>query len=606
MTPSSATATAPAPATHPAGPAASASSGASASRLRVTLGQHSEAGRKPLNQDFHGAAIPAQPHLGTKGIVVALADGISSSAVSQVASAAAVRGFLDDYYCTSEAWSVRRSAQRVLDATNSWLHAQTQRGDGRFDLDRGYVCTFSALILKGREAHLLHVGDTRIYRLHPQALEQLTEDHRVRVSSVETYLGRALGTGASVEIDYRNWNAEVGEVYVLATDGVYEYIDAAAVHAALSAHGDALDAAAATLVATALARGSKDNLTVQLVRIDALPEVDASQLHTQREGLRLPPPLQPRMDFEGYTIVRELHASSRSHVHLAVDPHSGLQVALKTPSVDLRDDPVYLDRFLLEEWIARRIDSAHVIKPCMNDRQREHLYVAMEYVDGQTLTQWMTDHPSPDLDSVRSLIEQVAKGLQAFHRKEMLHQDLRPENLMIDRTGTVKIIDFASTHVAGLTEGTTEARPDAIAGSLQYTAPEYFVGGVGTARSDLFSLAVIAYQMLTGHLPYGLQVTQLRTPGDLHRLRYIPARERRPDLPLWLDAVLRRALHPQADKRQEALSEFVHDLHTPGTQYQRMRPPPLIERNPVVFWQGMTAMLALLVVAMVAMRVVGV
>ena len=86
--------------------------------LRLTLGQHSQAGHKPLNQDFHGAVLPAEPHLSTKGVVVALADGISSSAVSHIASAAAVRGFLDDYYGTSEAWTVRRAAQRVLSAIN--------------------------------------------------------------------------------------------------------------------------------------------------------------------------------------------------------------------------------------------------------------------------------------------------------------------------------------------------------------------------------------------------------------------------------------------------------------------------------------------------------
>jgi serine/threonine protein phosphatase PrpC len=574
-------------------------------QLRVTLGQHSQAGRKPVNQDFHGATIPIGPHLATKGIAIALADGISSSAVSQVASAAAVRGFLDDYYCTSEAWPVRRAGQRVLDATNSWLHAQTQRSDARFDKDRGYVCTFSALVLKGSEAHLLHVGDTRVYRVYPQALEQLSEDHRIRISSAESYLARALGAGPTVEIDYRSWDTDVGEIYLLATDGVYEHLDTAAVHEALARHPDDFDTAAAALTDIALARGSEDNLTVQLVRIDALPEADVSRLHSEREGLKLPPPLQPGMVFEGYTILRELHASSRSHVHLAVDQRSGQHVALKTPSVDLRDDPAYLDSFLLEEWIARRIDSDHVIKACVPDRPREHLFVAMAYVDGQTLTQWMIDHPAPDLDSVRHIVEQVAKGLQAFHRKEMLHQDLRPENLMMDRNGTVKIIDLAATHVAGLTEGTPQARAQGIVGSLQYTAPEYFVGGTGSTQSDLFSLAVITYQMLTGHLPYGLQVTRLRAPNELQRLRYIPVRDRRPDLRMWLDAVLRRALHPQAARRQEALSEFIHDLHTPGPQYQRLRPPPLIERNPVFFWQTLSLLLGLAVVVLLGLRLTG-
>ncbi|KQV98396.1 bifunctional protein-serine/threonine kinase/phosphatase [Rhizobacter sp. Root1221] len=573
--------------------------------LRVTLGQHSRAGHKAINQDFHGAMLPAGPLRSAKGIVVALADGIGSSAVSQEASAAAVRGFLEDYYATSDAWSVRRSAQRVLGATNAWLHAQTMRGHARFDKDRGHVCTFSALILKGRDVHLLHVGDTRIYRLHAQALEQLTEDHRVHLSSVESYLGRALGVGPNVEIDYRCLPAAAGEVYLLATDGAYAHLDAAAVHDALVSCADDFDAAAEALVATAQARGAQDDMTVQLLRIDALPDADPLTLLAQREGLALPPPLSPRAQFEGYTVVRELHASSRSHVHLAVDDHTGQQVVLKTPSVDLGHNADYLDSFLLEEWVARRLHSPHVLRPGASDRPRQHVYVAMEFVDGHTLTQWMTDHPRPDLDTVRSLVAQVAKGLQAFHGREMLHQDLRPDNVMIDRTGTVKLIDFASTHVAGLTEGTRGARADAIAGTLQYTAPEYFVSAGGSPRSDLFSLAVLAYQMLTAQLPYGLQVTRLRSPADLKGLRYVPVRHLRPELPDWLDTVLQKALHPDPLKRHEAVSEFVHDLQSPAPRFQRLRAPPLIERHPVVFWQVTALVSTLVAVVLLGLRVMG-
>ena len=567
--------------------------------LCIAVGQHSEAGRKAVNQDFHGAVVPTGTLLGSKGVALALADGISSSAVSQVASAAAVRGFLEDYFLTSEAWPVRRAAQRVLQATNSWLHAQTQRGDGRFDKNRGYVCTFSALVFKGREAHLLHVGDARVYRLHAHALEQLTEDHRVRVSDTESYLGRALGMSPAVEIDYQHWATEVGEVYVLATDGVHEHLDAAAVHAALAAHPADLDAAAGALVALALARGSQDNLTVQVARIDALPIEQAHRLLQHREGLALPPELRPRMVFDGYTIVRELQSSARSHIHLAIDDASGQHVVLKTPSVDLRDEPAYLDRFMLEEWVARRLDSAHVLKPCANERPRLHLYVAMEYIDGQTLAQWMVDHPRPDIDAVRRIVEQVAKGLQAFHRKEMLHQDLRPENIMIDRTGTVKIIDFGAVHVAGLAEGTREPHAGAIVGSLQYTAPEYFTGEGGTPRSDLFALGVLTYQMLSGQLPYGLQVPRVRGGSDLHKLQYESVRTKRRELPVWLDSVLRQALHPQPARRHEALSAFVHDLQHPAPHHLRAQRAPLIERDPVRFWRGLALVLGLVAVVLV-------
>ena len=571
--------------------------------LRVSIGQHSLAGVKPVNQDFHGAVVPTGARLATQGVVLALADGISSSRVSQVASAAAVRSFLEDYYDTAETWTVRRAGQCVLEATNAWLHAQTRRSDARFDPDRGYVCTFSALILKGREGHLLHVGDSRIHRLHPQALEALTQDHRVRLSSAESHLARALGADASVEIDYRSWPLAEGEVYLLATDGAYEHLGAADVHAALARHPADLDAAAAALAATALARCSQDNITVQLARVDALPPAEAQATADAQRHLSFPPPLLARMRFEGYTLLRELHTSARSQVWLATDDASGQPVALKVPAQDLRADAQAIDRFLLEEWVARRIDHPHVLKPAggpERERPRQHLFVAMEHIEGQTLAQWMRDHPRPSLAEVRPWVQQIAAGLQAFHRKEMLHQDLRPENLMIDRTGTLKLIDFGSVHVAGLAEAGLTERDPALAGTLQYLAPEYFVGHPPGVASELFSLAVLTYQMLSGQLPYGLQVPRLRSPRDLAGLRYIPLRQHRPELPAWLDTVLAKALHPQPARRHEALSEFTHALAAPDPRWAEPARVPLIERHPVRFWQTVSAVLALTVLGLVA------
>ncbi|WP_399679571.1 protein kinase [Xenophilus sp.] len=572
---------------------------------RVSVGQHSAAGRNGPNQDFHGAMLPAGHLLAAKGIALALVDGIGSSRVSQVASAAAVRGFLDDYYATSEAWSTRRSAERVLGALNAWLHAQNQRGDARFDKDRGYVCTFSALILKGRRLHLLHVGDARIYRVHAQALEQLTQDHRVRVSDEEAYLGRALGIGAHVEIDHHDWEAEPGELYLLATDGAYTHLDAATVHETVAGCGGDLDAAARMLVAQAHDRGSEDDATVQLLRVDALPEPGADALHRQRETLALPPPLAAGMRFEGFTVLRELFVGPRSHVHLARDDATGRHVVLKTPSVDLQDDAAHLDRFVLEEWAARRIDGPHVVKAATAERPRRHLFVALDFVEGQTLAQWMRDHPRPPLEAVRAIVEQAARGLQALHRREMLHRDLRPENLMIDAAGTVTLIDLGSVHVAGLAERLDAPQAPAVEGTLQYAAPELLLGEGASERSDLFALAAIAYQMLTGQLPYGLDAARVRTPADLRRLHCVPLRHHRPELPAWVDAVLYKALQPDAQRRQEAVSEFVHDLRAPGPQFLQRRPVPLAERDPVRFWQGIALLLALAVVVLIALRVLG-
>jgi len=259
------------------------------------------------------------------------------------------------------------------------------------------------------------------------------------------------------------------------------------------------------------------------------------------------------------------------------------------PATDLQGDPELLERFMLEEWIARRLNSPHVLKPYPRTRERRYLYVAMEYVEGQTLAQWMTDNPQPDLETMRGIVEQVARGLQAFHRMEMLHQDLRPQNIMIDRTGTAKIIDFGSVSVAGIDEQALVAEPSRILGTLQYTAPEYFVGEAGSERADLYSLGVIAYQMLTGRLPYGAAAAHVRTRGALRKLQYDSALDEQRDIPTWVDAALRKAVHPEPLERYAALSEFVYDLRHPNAEL--LRRTPLIERNPLMFWKCISALL---------------
>ncbi|MET0532832.1 MAG: bifunctional protein-serine/threonine kinase/phosphatase [Steroidobacter sp.] len=568
-------------------------------RLQVSLGQHSIAGRKDSNQDFHGACIPDEPQLTTKGIAVALADGVSSSNVSRIASEAAVKSLLDDYYCTSAAWSVRQSAQRVLMAINSWLYAQTRQSQYRYDQDRGYVCTLSAVVIKSATAHIFHVGDSRIYRLRAGTLEQLTEDHRLWISPHKSYLSRALGVNPQLEIDYRAVGIEPGDVLALATDGIHEHVNQRILADLIAKEGGDLDVVARSIVTEAYEQGSDDNLTVQLVRIDDVPEGDVTEIHHQLSELPLPPDLTPRMEFDGFRIVREIHISSRSHVYLALD--GAMPVVIKTPSVDLRGDAEYLERFLLEDWIARRIDSPHVVRACEPSRKRNYLYTVTELIDGQTLTQWMIDHPKPKLATVRGIVEQIAKGLQAFHRLEMLHQDLRPENVMIDASGTVKIIDFGSARVAGVVESAAVVQ-NLPQGTAQYTAPEYFLGEAGTSRSDLFSLGVIAYQMISGQLPFGTEVAKASTKAAQRKLIYRSLLDDECDIPAWFDETLRKATQPDPDKRYQELSEFVYDLSHPNEAYLRRTRPPLLERNPLVFWKTLVVMLLIVVAVLVGTR----
>jgi serine/threonine protein phosphatase PrpC len=565
--------------------------------LRISLGQYSDKGRKPSNQDFYGAYLPDGAQQRHKGIAIALADGISSSTVSREASEAAVGGFLGDYYATPSSWSVKNAAQRVLQATNAWLYAQTRQSQYRYDMDRGYVCTLSAMVIKSATAHLFHVGDSRIYQLAGSSLEPLTEDHRFWASREVSHLSRAMGASQHLELDYRAVSLSEGDVFLLATDGVYEWLSPQAMATMIQDNAADLDVAAQALVHASLANGSDDNLTVQLVRIEALPDRDADELYDALGGLPSPPELRPNSELDGLRIIRSLHASARSHVYLAHDPESGQHVVVKTLSTELAEDPASVERFVREEWIARRIDNPHVLSAPEQRKPRRYLYSVWAYINGQTLTQWMRDHPEPDLVEVRGIIEQVAKGLRAFHRLEMLHQDVRPDNIMIDRHGTVRLIDFGAVRVAGIAEA-DEAGGEDILGTAQYTAPEYFLGEGGTPRSDLYSLAVIAYQMLTGTLPYGTAVAKTRTRAAQRKLAYQSALSENRALPSWVDEVLKKALHPNPQYRYPALSEFIFELCSPSPGTLKQSRPPLLERDPVRFWQVVSLVLAIVVITL--------
>lgn len=567
--------------------------------LSLDIGQHSSAGLKAENQDSCGARLPGEPQLAMKGAAFAIADGISSSPVSAVASETAVKSFLEDYYCTSDSWSVAHAAEQVLRATNAWLYGQTRQSPYRFDRDKGYVCTFSAVIIKGTEAHLFHLGDSRIHRLRRGTLEQLTHDHRQWQGEHNSYLSRALGAQAQLDMDYRRVSLEAGDLFILSTDGVHEFLSQQTLIEHLQQREDCLEKAAKTLVAAALANGSNDNLTVQLVRIRSLPEPALETLE-QAGTLPLPPLLKSGDVIDGYIIEREIYASSRSHVYLASDQNSGSRAILKTPSIDLSEDPAYLQRLLMEEWVARRVNSAHVVRAASNQRPRRFLYTAMEVVQGQTLRQWMNDHPHPGLETVRTIVEQIARGLQALHRAEILHQDLRPENIMISRAGTVTLIDLGSARVAGIAE-TADDNGQLILGTALYSAPEYFLGDSGTPRSDLFSLAVLTYHLLSGEFPYGPRVARCTTVAAQHKLRYRSVLSESRAIPAWIDATLKKALQPNPLRRHEALSEFVYELRHPNPEYRNATRPPLMERYPVRFWQSVSGILLLVIVYLLSL-----
>ena len=404
-----------------------------------------------------------------------------------------------------------------------------------------------------------------------------------------------MGIEPHLEVDYKAFPLEQGDVFFLSTDGVHDFIPEKDLkHFLLD--GDDPVQIAREIAKQATENNSDDNLTCQVVRVDQLPLAKEDEIIRRHANLSFPPPLDPGMVLDGYRIEKELHASKRTQIYLAFDTLSNTRVILKTPSVLYDDDTHYIEHFLHEEWAGKRINHQNVLKIMDSDRNKSCIYYVTEYLEGQTLREWIDSNPKPYIREIRKIIAQIDKGMRAFHRMEMLHQDLKPENIMIDQTGTVKIIDFGSVKIAGITEITPldHDEEENILGTLNYTAPEYHFGQRGTVKSDLYSLGVICYEMINGALPFGQDMPEKPTKINLAKLKYVPSFHNNPMVPIWIDGALRKATSLNPQGRYEASSEFIHDLSIPNPQFLKAEDTlPLIQRNPVAFWKSLTAMLAL-------------
>ncbi|WP_250656904.1 bifunctional protein-serine/threonine kinase/phosphatase [Alkalimarinus coralli] len=552
------------------------------SRLNAAIGQATDKGPKHQNEDCLGIMMPDDPALTIKGMVAVIADGVSSAEAGKEASETCVKNFLNDYYSTPDSWTVKTSAQKVLTALNRWLYGQGQRF---IEAHRGYISTLSILVIKSRMAHLFHIGDSRIYRLRGGDFEQLTSDHSAHVSKDKAYLTRAMGMDIRLDVDYRTEAVEEGDLFFLSTDGVHDFLSPKVIKKALQTADTNVEITCQQLIDMAKEAGSDDNLSCQIIRIEQLADANSADVYKKLSDLPFPPFLEKGMSIDGYRVLGEIYASNRSQLYVVEDIESHKKWAMKTPSVNYEDDPAYIERFIMEEWIGRRIDCPNVVKVPVEERKRQCLYYLCEYVEGDTLADWIKNTSRRDVPQVLDIIEQVVRGVRSLHRKETLHQDLKPDNIVLTEEGEAKLIDFGSCLVAGVNEIATPFERDTILGTATYAAPEYKLRRAGSVRSDLFSIAMITYEMLTGHLPFGEAFERCESAQDFSRLRYEPAYRYNPMVPAWMDGALRKALHISPELRYESLSEFVFDLRHPNQQFMRLRNQPFLERNPMLFWQ---------------------
>ncbi|KAA3653435.1 MAG: bifunctional protein-serine/threonine kinase/phosphatase [Proteobacteria bacterium] len=560
-------------------------------RLEVRFGGHSTEGPKPVNQDAFAAHLPEGTERDLKGAAAVMCDGVSSAADSEIASQMAVTGFINDYFSTPPTWSVRKAAGSVLNGLNQWVYRQNAARHGVRD---SLLTTFSAAVIKSNTLHVFHAGDSRVWHVRGGQLEQLTRDHVMSEGGRE-FLARALGADTRLEVDYLTRELLQGDRVLLTTDGVHGVLPAARIRDIVAGAGDDLEALARQLVDEALAAGSDDNLSALIVAVDTLPLETLEETHRRLTQRPIPPVLAPGNKIDGFEVLDVIFSGTRSHMYLVKDIDNAQRYVLKAPSENFAEDAVYLDGFIREEWVGQRIDHPNVMKTYPGRPDKQFMTYLGEHIEGMNLREWMHDNPQPSLDAVRDIIRQAVAGLRAFQRADMVHQDLKPENIMINRDGRVKILDFGTVMIAGTDEIASPLDKSVPQGSVNYVAPEYLMGERGSYRSDLFSLAVIAYEMITGALPFDEPAVKRVSLKSYTELAYIPARHRRHDLPLWIEGCLKKALQPNPAERYDAFSEFLQDFTVPNPALvANIRRQPLIQKNPVAVWQVLCVILFLL------------
>ncbi len=563
------------------------------SGVKASVGFASETGPRERNEDFAGAVFGSELPQPRGDIVTAIADGVGGAKGGRVAAEMAVRGFLDGFCDLPETMEVRRAGAQILNSLNNWIYAQGQR-DAKL---AGMGCTFTALVLRGRVAHVLHVGDTRVYRLRGDRLTCLTIDH-VREGSAErsNVLTRALGVGTEVPLDYTTQPLARDDRFVLCSDGVHAFLPADSIADILRERSASEDSARA-LVKAALQAGSTDNCTALVVDLVDLPTAASADIGAAIMRLPLIPVPIDGETVDGFVLKVLVSDGHYTRLFGAVDEVEGGEVVLKFPKPQVASEATYHTAFAREAWVGARVRSPWLGRTIELPPGRQAcLYTVMPLYTGELLETRLGRRPALGLEEGRNVTIKLARAAAALHSAGIIHRDIKPDNVILESEGSLKLIDLGVVRVLGL----EDFPPTDIPGTPAYMAPEMFSGEPGNEATDIYALGVTMFRAFTGEYPYG----NLDATSQPRRTRPTPLSALRPDLPAWLQGALGRAIAIDPAERFHDMIEFAVEMEmgparAPSTV---RRPQTFYERRPVLFWQGVSALLALALLLALLLR----
>ena len=546
--------------------------------LEIALGHASLTGPRERNEDYCGVATPVGLERESKGILAAVADGIGGHKGGREAAEYTVRGLLADYFATPDTWGVPRAIETVSTALNRWIIAEASRNAEL----TGMATTLSALVLRGRHFYTAHIGDSRIYRFQGGQLLPLTVDHTWEHPELNNVLSRAIGLDPRVLMDFADGDLAVDDRFLLISDGVWGVLPDALMAEVLLDHPEP-QAAAAALTSLALAQGGHDNATAVVIDVLALPPLSLRDSQESDARLPLPPRLKVGHEIDGLIVEEILHDARETLLYRVRHRLSQQALVLKTLQPSLENDPEAAAALLMEAWRAKRVVSPFFpqVVPAEHKSCR---YYLMTWHAGATLQQRLAAGQHFPVGEVVRLGINLLKGIAALHRLDIVHRDIKTDNVHLGQDGLLRILDLGIAISRG--ELAQEAVPGA-AGTPSYMAPELFEGAPPEGAFDLYAAGVTLYYVLTRHYPYG-EIEPFQKPKFVDPER--PTRWR-PEIPGWLENILLKAVARDAKDRFETAEEFVLALER-GAARPLAAPirQPLAQRNPLRLWRGMAAL----------------
>jgi len=539
----------------------------------ITLAELSVPGPvRDKNEDAIVSCLPANAEeSANRGSLIAIADGVSGSGRGGEASRMAVKVAQQVFLESKPDTAPRDLMAEIFITANQAVY---DAGMENRELGRGST-TLTAAICHRNEITIGHVGDTRAYAVQRTGIRRLTSDHsyaglQVRMglitdtesmnSKSRYQLTRSLGHDPFVRVDMHSVFVEPGNFLVLCSDGLHGNVREVEILNAVVRLSPA--EACRHLVRLAEKRGSVDNISVQIARIDRVEKFAYYRgiVYYPKDTKEESPQSRERVGtlldgrFELQAVISE---GGMATVYRALDKATGQEVAVKVPFMQFESDAGSYSRFEREEEIGKLLTHPSILR-VLPVEKKSRPYIAMEYLEGQTLAHLLSQvSPLPIDDAVR-IASRLCEALEYIHDSGVIHRDLKPQNIMVCDDGSLRIMDFGIAKFPGGRNIDLRGFSPTM-GTPDYMAPEQVKGQAGDERTDIYSLGVMLYEMVTGSLPYGgddaFEIMNARLSGDPEAPRKL-----RPEISPVLEEIILHALARNPDDRFQSITAFKSDL----------------------------------------------